>query len=60
MKRYSEVLSHSPFPASGGSNSSTGGASPSCSTVSAATERLNWTRTCASTGTSRSPSPGMT
>jgi len=54
------VFSHSPFPWSGGSKAT--GLSVRCaaSVVSDATDRLNWTKTCAPSGTSVSPSPGMT
>ena len=54
------VLSHSPLPASGGSNAIAGSVRCAASVVSGATERLNCTRICAPSGTSVSPSPGMT
>ena len=54
------VFSHSPVPLSAGSNVTTGFVRCAASVVSGATERLNCTRICAPSGTSVSPSAGIT
>ena len=48
------------MPWSAGSKVTTGSARCAESVVSGATERLNWTKSCAASGTSVSPSPGIT